>query len=322
MGASSPNEWAQDKALKLRRYAVSDVARWTRAARDVMMPGVPVAMLLGVAANGGERENTTGWKSCSDSERAEALMKGRKPLGGDPRTGYGRVDGDDLHELGPYGVEAGHVPGEVAGVGTPWEILGRTEGVRKALGRDAVTGSAWYSAVADQCVIGVATLAQHAHRVREKLRAIDPRLAWDEDGDGGPKAWRLWALMMGVSGWSAGDTGIARHVGRYATTLAAVPEAERWGAFLRCAAGYDGDGNKHARPSYTALRGEQKRAGGLLAVPLIADEPWAAAWLDDGLAGDRAKVHADLVRSARVDAIANRLDTIERGDGPYRTGRP
>ncbi len=26
--------------------------------------------------------------------------------------------------------------------------------------------------------------------------------------------------------------------------------------------------------------------------------------------------------AARVDAIANRLDTLERGDGPYRTGRP
>jgi len=299
MGAADPQEWAQDKALKLRRYAISDVARWTRAGRDVLMPGVPIAALLGIAANGGERENTTGWVSCSDSERAEALTKGRKPLGGDPRTGYGNVTSDDLHELGPFGVEAGHVPGEVAASDTPWGVLGRTDGARKALGRDAVTGSAWRSAIADQCVIGVATLAAHGRRVREKLRAIDPRLAWDEDGDGGPKAWRLWPLMMAVSGWSAGDTGIARHVARYASTLAAVPEAERWGAFVRCAAGYDGDGTKHARPSYTACRSEQKRACGLLAVPMIADEPWAAVWLDAGLAGDTAKVHADLVRSAR-----------------------
>lgn len=299
MGAADPTEWAEDKALKLRRYAVSDVARWTRAGRDVIMPGAPVAMLLGIAANGGERENTTGWKSCSDSERAEAIVRGRKPLGGNPRTGYGHVDSDDLHELGPFGVEAGHVPELVAGDGSPWDALGRTPGVRKALDRDAVTGSGWYNAIADQCVIGVATLAAHGHRVREKLRKIDPRLAWEEDGDDGPKAWRLWPVMMAVSGWSAGDTGIARHVARYASTLAAVPEAERWGAFLRCAAGYDGDENKHSRPSYTGLRGAQKHAGGLLAAVLITDEPWAAQWMDDSLGADRAKVHADLVRSAR-----------------------
>lgn len=299
MGADHPDAWAADKARKLRRYVDGDVATWTRRARDVLMPGVPVALLLGVACNGDVDEDTTGWISGKPDEVRHALTVGRKPLGGDPRTGYGRVDGDDLHELGPFGVEAGHVPGEVAGVGTPWEILGRWEGARKALGREAVTGPRWHGAIADQCVIGVATIVQHAHRVREKLRAIDPRLAWDEDGDGGPKAWRLWALMMGVSGWSAGDTGIARHVARYASTLAAAPEAERWGAFVRCAAGYDGDGAKHARPSYTACRSAQKLCAGLLAVPLIADEPWAAAWLDDHLASDRAKVLDALVRSAR-----------------------
>ena len=42
-----------------------------------------------------------------------ASLRNRLTLGGDPREGYGRVDAQHLHELGPGGVEGGHVPDEV-----------------------------------------------------------------------------------------------------------------------------------------------------------------------------------------------------------------
>lgn len=300
MGAADPQEWADDKLLKLRRYAVGDVARYVRAARDVALPGVPVAALLGVAVNGGSNENTTGWRSCSPAERERAIADGRKPLGGKPGEGYGRVGGNDLHELGPFGVEAGHVPDLVAGSGTPWHELASSEVVRKILGRDAVTGSDWYGALEDQCAVGVACIRRHAIAMNAKLRGIDPRLAWTADGDdGAPKVWTPWSFWPGVAAWSAGEGGLARHLTRYASTLVATPEADRLAAFVRCASGYDDGGAKHVRPSYTALRTLQKMAGGRLAVPLIADEPWAAQWMDDGLGADRPQVLAALVRSAR-----------------------
>ena len=300
MGTATPAEWAADKAAKLRRYTSDEEFMGAlRTARDVLLPGVPLAALCGVAANGGRNENTTGWRTCSEAERAEALRTGKKPLGGNPRDGYGNVSARHLHELGPFGVEAGHVPEDVAGPGTPWADLADDLGVVKALGRPAVTGGAWYGAVADQVVVGVACVRRHAVAMRAKLLAIDPRLAWTADGDaGGPKVWTPWALWPGVAAWSAGEGGLARHVERYASTLAATPEADRLAAFVRCAATYDGDGAKHRRPSYTLVRTAQKARAGLAAVDLTGEGDAARAWLDDRLGADRAAVLAALVRSA------------------------
>ena len=294
MGTSTPTDWARDKRRKLQRYAEGDVARYVRAARDMLMPGVPVAAILGACANGGADENTTGWRSCSDRERAEAVTLGRKPLGGDPREGYGHVGSDDLHELGPLGAEAGHVPEAVAGEGTPWARAARSAGVRKALGRDGVLGERWYGAVADQIAIGVWSVQQHGVAVCEKLRAVDPRLAWELDGDGVPKAWTLWSWAAALGAWSAGNGGLARHVARHAEALAAVPEALRWGAFCRAAAETDDPGAKHRQDEYTALRTAQKIEGARLAAPMIPDEPWALAWLDDGLGAERDAIMARL----------------------------
>jgi len=181
MGTATPAEWARSKRDRLERRATGEVRGYLDAAVEVVMPGVPIAAVLGFAANGGTNENTTGWISCSESERREALTLGRKPLGGDPRDGYGSVDGDDLHELGPFGVEGGHVPELVAGPGSVWYGLASSAEVRKILGRDAVTGARWHGAVADQYAVGVANLARHSESIRAKLHALDPRLAWDAD---------------------------------------------------------------------------------------------------------------------------------------------
>lgn len=285
MGADDPRAWARDKRSRMERR----VREWgdiVERASDILTPGVPVVAHLGFAANGGRDENTTGWISCSDRERAEALTVGRKPLGGDPRTGYGAVDSDDLHELGAWGVEGGHVPERVATGDSPWATLAVSDGVRKVLDRAAVTGSDWHGAHEDQIAVGVANLARHSRQIRGKL---PPSLAWADDA----KPWCLWRWAMSMMSWSAGTTGAARHVARYERELAALPPSKRWGAFVRLAAMYNGDGRKHARPSYSALRTCQK----LEASRAHADAA-ALAWLDDGLDADRDAVYAALVRAS------------------------
>ena len=84
--------------------------------------------------------------------------------------------------------------------------------------------------------------------------------------------------MVALSSWSAGNGGMASHVARYVDALAAVPEARRWATFVGCASTYAGDGSKHKRPSYTALRGEQKRSAAVLAAT-IANDTTALAFL-------------------------------------------
>ena len=290
MGTSTPAAWARSKRDRLERRAAGEVRGYLDAAVEVVMPGVPIAAVLGFAANGGTNENTTGWISCSESERREALTLGRKPLGGDPRDGYGSVDGDDLHELGPFGVEGGHVPELVAGPGSVWYGLASSAEVRKILGRDAVTGARWHGAVADQYAVGVANLARHSGSIRAKLHALDPRLAWDADA----KAWDLWRWAMTSGAWSAGAGGLLRHVERYVAEIAAAPPSQRWGLFCRLAAEVDDGGAKHRQDEYTALRTAQKLEAGRLAVQWTGEGDVARVWLDDGLGADRDAVMARL----------------------------
>jgi len=290
VSAADPSAWAASKRDKLARYVV-DLSPIVARSVAAMCPGVPVAAVLGACANGARGECTTGWLTCSDHERAEALTLGRKPLGGDPRNGYGNVNGHDLHELGPLGCEAGSVPGLVAVDGTPWATFARSEGVKRALGREGVIGAAWHDAIDDQVAIGLASVVEHGRSVFKRIDAsVRPALG----ADGLPVAWSLWSWLLAVSGWSAGNGGMASHVARYTTSLAAVPEAQRWEMFVRCAATYSGDGSKHKRPSYTATRSEQKRAAALLAAS-IANDTAAIAWLHADI--DPATTAA-LVRSA------------------------
>ena len=286
MSAADPVAWARDKRDRMTRRA-REWGDLVAHASAILTPGVPVIAHLGFAANGGRDENTTGWLSCSELERAEALRVGRKPLGGDPRKGYGNVMSDDLHELGAWGVEGGHVPDAVATGDCAWVAGARSAGVRKVLDRAGVEGDAWHGAHEDQIAIGAWNLARHSSQIRAKLPAS---LAWSDDA----KPWCLWRWAMSMMSWSAGTAGAARHVVRYERELAAVAPTQRWATLMRCAATYDGDAKRHGCPSYSALRTAQK----LEAARANADAS-ALAWLDDGLDdATRAAVYAALARAA------------------------
>ena len=291
MGSSAPKDWAADKRRKLQRYATDANARWTRESRDVCLVGVPCAALDGCGANGSDNENTTGWISFSERERAEAITKGRKPLGGDPTKGYGNVNSTDLNELGRFGVEGNRLPELVATGSCPWIAGARSAAVRKILGRAGVEGGDWYGAAAipDQIAIGVWNLRRHLDAIRTKL---DPRLSWADDA----KPVTSWAYSLAMMSWSAGSGGASKHVNAYADELAALPESHRWGAFMRCAARVDSDARKHRADEWSALRTEQKRRAGVLACTFTGED---AAWFDDGLTdAERDEVHLALVRAS------------------------
>ncbi len=291
MGSSAPKDWAADKRRKLQRYATDANARWTRESRDVCLVGVPLAALDGCGANGGDNENTTSWISFSERERAEAIAKGRKPLGGDPSKGYGNVNSTDLNELGRFGVEGNRLPELVATGSCPWIAGARSAAMRKILGRAGVEGGDWYGAAAipDQIAIGVWNLRRHLDAIRTKL---DPRLSWADDA----KPITSWAYSLAMMSWSAGSGGASKHVNAYADELAALPESHRWGAFMRSAARVDSDARKHRADEWSALRTEQKRRAGVLACTFTGED---ASWFADGLTdAERDEVHAALVRAS------------------------
>lgn len=289
MGNAHPRDWARDRRHRLKRWATGDVGRWTREARDVCLPGVPVAAILGFFANGNLDENTAGWITCSDEERADAVARKRFPLKRrDPsdREVYGNVHDNDLHELGPGGVEAGRVPTPVATGACPWVSLATSAEVVKVLGREGVTGGAWYGAHQDQVVIGVANLRRHLRAIRVKL---DARLQWDDE-----KPLGIYAVFCGMSSWSAGGGRMEDHLERYTEALASKAEPARVGEFLRLASATDESGGRHREDEYTALRFAQKLSAGILACAFTNEDP---AWFDDGLGDDRDKVYAALVRN-------------------------
>lgn len=293
MGSADPRKWAHDKREAIARDAKPAIAEMMARARDVLLPGVPVAALIGFTANANEY-NTTGWKAGDQRERDEAVRKGRFPFKPksptDPEV-YGHIGSDDLHELERFGVEGGHCPTPCAThPECAWVVGARSEGVRKILNRAGVEGAAWYGAVDDAIAIGVWNLRRHLDKAREELAEFDPRLSWDDD----EKPVTLWMLFCAMSRWSAGGRG-SRHIGRFAARLAPLDGNARVGEFMRAAAEVDDPGGRHKQDEYTALRSAQKCCAGVAACKLTSEDP---AWFDDGLSEEeRERVYAALVRA-------------------------
>jgi hypothetical protein len=292
MGADHPERWARKHAGKLDDLtAPAMLARFTRC-RDVCLPGVPLAAVVGFAMNGDEW-NTTGWKVGDQAERDAAVAKGRFPFKKkDPRDAsvYGAVTRTgDLHEIWWFGTEAGKTPTPVATApDCPAVTLADDPEVVKILGRRASTGAGWYDDEDGNAAVGFANLRRHWRQARA---ALAPSLRWDEDD----KRATLWRWCCTQARWSAGGRGIG-HINDYATELAALPEAQRWGRFMQLAGAEDDAGSRHRQDEYTALRTAQKLEGARLAVGRIPSESWARAWLDDGLTDvERAAVYARLV---------------------------
>lgn len=288
MGSDNPVKWAGGKRDKLDDLAAPAMLALFAEARDVCLPGVPLAAPIGFCFNG-DPWNTTGWKVGDQRERDEAIAKGKRPFKRGVRGDYGGVDREgDLHEIWWFGTEAGKTPTPVAtDPRCPAVYLADDPEVVKILGRKAKTGGAWYGADEDNVAVGFANLRRHWRGARVDL---DDSISWAEDD----KRATLWRWAMASMHWSAGGGG-SNHANAYAAELAAVPEAQRWALFMRLAAEHDDAGNRHRQDEYSALRTAQKIEGARLAVACVTSEPWAAEWLDDGMSAvERERVYGRL----------------------------
>lgn len=282
--ARSPQVYAQEKLSMMKGWWTTynaDILRITRA----LAPNAAPEFFMGVASNGGLRENTTGFRTGLADERTAA----RPPLGG--------VATQSFHELGWFGVEGGPRNGPAPGPGSNWSTIATSEEVRTLLGREGVTApGSWYEAAADQLAIGIINNRNHGRVVNRSLPANIQ--AQNESS--------LWFQAMTTMGWSAGDARAARIIRMVANDIANVPENQRWGAFVRAfyTKGLDrsilpvaegGVYDVYNNPFFTVIRTMQKIEAGLA---LARDHGGNVAYFDDGLGADRQQIHTTLTNLA------------------------
>lgn len=269
-----PWVWAKEKRAKAERYVRGDVGVWTRRARDVIAPRVPVSLFLGFAMNGDTSENTTGWVRGDAAERAEAARTGRRPLGGDLSQRF--------HELGAYGVPGGDVGGvapNTVGGDDAWITLATDRQAREVLSRDGKTGPGEWRSVPDQCAIGLANLREDGASVGRNVAVLK---SW---GD----AWDAWRVPVTFAGWSAGPGGTSGHLRKRLAALQGVELRERFAAWgeelLREGVPSDARARSHAWDWYTWVRTAQKLAGAELCAELLGEDlgPWLS-WRSIGRA--------------------------------------
>lgn len=107
-----------------------------------------------------------------------------------------------------------------------WDRLRANATVRALLGnRDAVASADFADAIDDQIATGIVSLRRDLDAVSAAL----PAALRPSDGS-------QWQLALAVMAYVVGATGAARVVNVYATQLAALPEAQRFGALAQLAA--------------------------------------------------------------------------------------
>ncbi len=283
--ARSPQVYAQEKLSMIKGWWQSynaDIVRISHA----LAPNAAPEFFMGVASNGGLRENTTGFLTGLPDERAAGVQP---PLGG--------VASQSFHELGWFGVEGGPRGGPAPGAGSNWSNIATSQEVRTLLSREGVTApGSWAGAVPDQLAIGIINNRTHGRNVNNALPTNIQ--AHSEDS--------LWFLAMTTMGWSAGDARAARIIRMVANDIASVPENQRWGALVRAFAAKGADGSilsvqengvydVYNNPFFAVIRTMQKIEAGLA---LARDHGGNVAFFEDGLGSNRQQIHTTLTNLA------------------------
>lgn len=309
--SSNPDAYGQSHLAEAQGYAAGVIGANTRRAVPVFMPGAPFTFPFGFFVNGSPGENTTGWITGDAAERAAAVANGRTPIlvrGGNPYDPNSSAwPNTGFHELGIGGVEGGSARGLAPAPGSNWSRLAVSPDVVAGLGRAGKTAPGeWRNAEADQVWITLANLRDKAKGIRPRLNAA---LRWPVDASGYPAVWSPWVANVAMAAWSAGETGMANHVNRYAERLAGVPEQTRFGAFLRAVADDVASGavaaevasrgisaSSHSNRAHTAMRTAQKWA---TSERLAAASGAPDAWYDIGLGADRGRVFSLLTQGSQ-----------------------
>jgi hypothetical protein len=235
----------------------------------------------------------------------EALMA-LSTIGGQTEDTCDNTPGQSFHELGLYQTEGGPCsgPGPNPDPYAPdnnWGRLANSSVVTSLLGRPAtMVDGAWRQAVDDQTAVGLANVAAHAASVASQLS--DPSLAPTDPGG-------TWNIFLGLTGFSAGDSGAARTVNRYAAQLAGVDERARVAALIDAILVDAQNGTlpgstlgDHGSPAYDALRSLQKLAAGRALAQQTGGD---VGWFDYGF-GDQQ----DAATAAIDDAAYGRTPTV------------
>jgi N-acetylmuramoyl-L-alanine amidase len=278
----SPAQWAKGKRKEALRRFDEFGGEFERQCK-IVFPGVPPEAIMGFTLNGGVKENTTGFITGLEDERPP--KRERPPLGG--------IAAQKFHELGMFGVEGGPREGPAPSKGSPWAEAADSADVKSLLGRAGNTKPGGWLSIPDQIAIGLTNTRSHGRSViKHKSFPVQARPATEKS---------LWFVALSFMAWSAGDGRAAQHVSNFAKELAAVPEAQRWGAFIRLLADagkkckLKAGPVKHASPFYSAVRTLQKIEAGLL---LATERGVDVSFFDDGLDTDRDDLHKTLTRLA------------------------
>ena len=269
--------WWNDKNLP-KNGSTEDipVGSTIRSMLPSVFPSVPPEVILGFCANGSFRENTTNAKNPPP-----------------------------FHEIGLFGTEAGPRNGPAPNPNPKaednnWGRLHNHPVVVKLLGGRPATmvHNAWQNAVEDQVAVGLVNLAKHGKNVVNALAPpIRPNIS-------SPTLSNFYIACC-FMGWSAGPSRAARHINRFASTLAQYPESARWGVFLKTLAEQIRSGSinlngltGHNSPAHSALRTWQKIAAGQV---LASYTNGQRAWFEAGLGKDEQWV-ADVITCAALKA--------------------
>lgn len=291
----TPTVYVGEKLAMIRRRAASPFGQAVQRMVGTVWPGVPWEAFLGFTALSMAPGDPAGI-----TEDTGAL---------DRNTGRPM---NRFHEIGPFQTEAGPSQGYPGGAleapapgdaDNSWKRLHNDATVRQLLGgRDAtMVPGAWRTAPDDQAAVGLVSLKRHSAGTN---RMLDARIRPADPAS-------LWNVAVAFTGFSAGDSAAAATINRYADSLARVPEAQRWGAFLEEVArdvARSTTGTRarpwtiagHRNPAYDALRTEQKLAVGRA----LAEGGPRAAWFAVALA-DRAAMERALVIGATPTMTAD-----------------
>jgi hypothetical protein len=260
MSGKSPEAWAREKLYHARSIWNETGAILARMV-PLAFPGAPSYAFIGFMSNGDRAENTTD---------------------GNPHQTF--------HEVGFMGIEAGPRDGPAPNPNphapnNSWGLLHNDPLVHAMLDRDAtMVPDAWKISVRDQCAVGLVNLLHHA----SLFSGIDALR---------PTPGSLWHVATAFMAWSAGSPRTAARYHAHATELAAVPESERWGAFLRIAAQAPPGPLNHSNIAYSALRTMQKLRAGESLELLLAQDAGASlsSWWDEGLSSVDLGVTIDAI---------------------------
>lgn len=251
----------------LRRYN-GLVGQSVRQFGSLFFPGIPITALVGLTANGSQRENTT-----------ESLPT------------------QSFHEIGNYQTPAGPRNGPAPNPDprahdNAWGRLASDPTVVRALGnRPAIMiPDGWKEQVADQVAVGLADYRANAVGV---VRALDRSLRPANEQS-------QWFFVLGILGYVAGQTGAVNSIRPYQAQLADLPDQAKFGGLIQAVIDDPIPVEMKSARAHRIVRSWQRLLCGKMLSENVQDSVEVVRWFD--VPTRQTQAHAENA----ITAIANR----------------